>query len=66
VVPDEVTALGVLEGAGYAVAPGARFRLASPPAVRVTVAALPERRAPHVARALATACAPARNRTAAS
>ncbi|HEX4491728.1 MAG TPA: aminotransferase class I/II-fold pyridoxal phosphate-dependent enzyme [Acidimicrobiia bacterium] len=65
-VPDEVSALRGLEDAGYAVAPGARFRLASPPAVRVTVAALPERRASHVARALATACAPARNRTAAS
>jgi DNA-binding transcriptional MocR family regulator len=65
-VPDEVAAVRVLEDAGYAVAPGARFRIASPPAVRVTVAALPERRASHVARALATACASTPNLTAAS
>ena len=31
--------------AGYAVASGARFRIASAPAVRITTAALPERRA---------------------
>jgi len=65
-VPDEAAALRVLEDAGYGVAPGARFRLASPPAVRVTVAALPERDAPAVAKALAAARAPARNRTAPS
>ena len=65
-VPDEATALQVLEDAGYTVAPGARFRIASPPAVRVTVAALPERVAPAVAKAVAAACAPARNVTAPS
>jgi hypothetical protein len=37
------------------VAGGARFRIASPAAVRVTVAALPERKAAAVARAIAAA-----------
>jgi DNA-binding transcriptional MocR family regulator len=65
-VPDEAAALRVLEDAGYAVAPGARFRLASPPAVRVTVAALSERKVAVVARALAATRAPAQNLTAPS
>jgi DNA-binding transcriptional MocR family regulator len=55
-VPDEATAVGVLLDAGYAVAGGARFRIASAPAVRITVASLPERRAPALARAVEAAC----------
>jgi len=55
-VPDEATAVRVMLEAGYAVAGGARFRIASAPAVRVTVAALPERKAVAVARAIESAC----------
>jgi DNA-binding transcriptional MocR family regulator len=55
-VPDEATAVRVLLDAGYAVASGARFRIASAPAVRITVASLPERRAPALARAVEAAC----------
>jgi DNA-binding transcriptional MocR family regulator len=51
-VPDEATIVRALLDAGYAVAGGARFRIASGPAVRITTAALPERRAGGVARAL--------------
>jgi DNA-binding transcriptional MocR family regulator len=57
-VPDEVTAVRSLLDSGYAVASGARFRIASIPAIRVTIAALPERRAPALARAIEAACAP--------
>ncbi|MEU8585363.1 aminotransferase class I/II-fold pyridoxal phosphate-dependent enzyme, partial [Streptomyces abikoensis] len=39
-VPDETGAVARLLQAGWAVAPGARFRLASPPGVRLTVSAL--------------------------
>ncbi|MFH8293332.1 aminotransferase class I/II-fold pyridoxal phosphate-dependent enzyme [Streptomyces sp. NPDC018059] len=39
-VPDETGAVARLLHAGWAVAPGARFRLSAPPGVRVTVAAL--------------------------
>jgi DNA-binding transcriptional MocR family regulator len=39
-VPDETAAITALREAGYAVAPGALYRLASPPAVRVTVSRL--------------------------
>ncbi|MFF3765180.1 aminotransferase class I/II-fold pyridoxal phosphate-dependent enzyme [Streptomyces sp. NPDC001922] len=39
-VPDETGAVARLLQAGWAVAPGARFRVASPPAVRVTVSPL--------------------------
>ena len=56
-VPDEARVVGALLDAGYAVASGARFRIASAPAGRVTTAALPERRAGGVARAIDIACA---------
>jgi DNA-binding transcriptional MocR family regulator len=56
-VPDEATVVRELLDTGYAVASGARFRIGSAPAVRITVAALPERRAATVARALEAACA---------
>ncbi|WDO09561.1 aminotransferase class I/II-fold pyridoxal phosphate-dependent enzyme [Streptomyces murinus] len=39
-VPDETTAVARLLQSGWVVAPGARFRLTSPPAVRVTVSPL--------------------------
>jgi DNA-binding transcriptional MocR family regulator len=41
-VPDETGAVTRLLQSGWAVAPGARFRLASPPGVRVTVSPLVE------------------------
>ena len=56
-VPDETVVVRTMLDAGYAVASGARFRIASAPAVRITTAALPERRATAVARALEAACA---------
>ena len=58
-VPDEAAAVRSMLDAGYAVASGARFRIASAPAVRITTAGLPERRATAVARALEAACSPA-------
>ncbi|MBC9718830.1 aminotransferase class I/II-fold pyridoxal phosphate-dependent enzyme [Streptomyces sp. TRM66268-LWL] len=41
-VPDETGAVARLLHAGWAVAPGARFRIEAPPGVRITVAALDE------------------------
>lgn len=40
-VPDEAAAVTGLRDAGYAVSPGALFRVASPPAVRITAGRLP-------------------------
>ncbi|MFD9790168.1 aminotransferase class I/II-fold pyridoxal phosphate-dependent enzyme [Streptomyces sp. NPDC059070] len=39
-VPDETAAVARLLHAGWAVAPGARFRMASPPGIRLTVSTL--------------------------
>jgi DNA-binding transcriptional MocR family regulator len=39
-VSDETTAVTVLREAGYAVAPGSLYRLATPPAIRITVSRL--------------------------
>ncbi|GIH13733.1 aminotransferase class I/II-fold pyridoxal phosphate-dependent enzyme [Rugosimonospora africana] len=39
-VPDETVAVARLRDTGYAVAPGSLFRLATPPAVRITVSPL--------------------------
>lgn len=58
-VPEEAAALASLWRQGWAVAAGERFRLASPPAVRVTVAALDEGAADAVAEALAAGADPA-------
>ncbi|HEX2485056.1 MAG TPA: aminotransferase class I/II-fold pyridoxal phosphate-dependent enzyme [Myxococcota bacterium] len=58
-VPAEAPVLQGLLSAGYAVAPGERYRLQSPPAVRVTTAALPAAQAPAVAAALAACLRPA-------
>ncbi|MEU3901854.1 aminotransferase class I/II-fold pyridoxal phosphate-dependent enzyme [Streptomyces sp. NPDC045251] len=41
-VPDETGAVARLLQAGWAVAPGARFRVSAPPAVRITVSTLRE------------------------
>jgi DNA-binding transcriptional MocR family regulator len=58
-VPDETTAVARLLHAGWAVAPGARFRMGAQPGIRVTVATLgPEEVAP-LADAVASAVAPA-------
>lgn len=54
-VNDEAAALAVLQRNGYALAPGSRFRIESPPAVRATIARLTPRDASQVAAALATA-----------
>jgi DNA-binding transcriptional MocR family regulator len=57
-VPAEAPVLQSLLAAGYAVAPGERFRLQSPPAVRITSAALDPSEAPQVAEALAAGLRP--------
>ncbi|MFI6295413.1 aminotransferase class I/II-fold pyridoxal phosphate-dependent enzyme [Nonomuraea sp. NPDC050790] len=57
-VADETTAVTGLLARGWAAAPGARNRLASPPAVRVTVAALALEEIPALATALAAAVLP--------
>ncbi|MEV6317733.1 aminotransferase class I/II-fold pyridoxal phosphate-dependent enzyme [Streptomyces sp. NPDC051776] len=58
-VPDETGAVARLLQAGWAVAPGARFRMSSPPGVRVTVSPLPADDIEAVADALACANASA-------
>jgi DNA-binding transcriptional MocR family regulator len=59
-VPDETGVAARLLQAGWAVALGARYRLASPAALRVTCASLPEVLAPRFAADLAQACLPTR------
>lgn len=54
-VVDETATCLALADAGYAVAPGAPYRLATPPAVRITTAALDTADAPAVAAAVARA-----------
>jgi DNA-binding transcriptional MocR family regulator len=54
-VPDESGVVSRLLQAGWAVAPGARYRVNSPQAIRVTSASLPEALAPRFAAALAEA-----------
>ncbi|MFD4630540.1 aminotransferase class I/II-fold pyridoxal phosphate-dependent enzyme [Streptomyces sp. NPDC058284] len=58
-VPDETGAVARLLHAGWAVAPGARFRLGTPPGVRITVAALGDEDIVVVADAVAAATGPA-------
>lgn len=62
-VPDEDAATRALLVAGFAVSAGARHRLASGPAVRVTTATMRPAEAPVVAAALAAAVKPERDRT---
>ncbi|MGW5329482.1 aminotransferase class I/II-fold pyridoxal phosphate-dependent enzyme [Streptomyces sp. NPDC004014] len=57
-VPDETRVVARLLHAGWAVAPGARFRLDSPPGVRVTVSALTPRDIVPLADAVADAVRP--------
>lgn len=57
-VPDETGAVSRLLHAGWAVAPGARFRTSSPPGIRVTTSTLTEAEAAPLAAAVATAVGP--------
>ncbi|MFF8475986.1 aminotransferase class I/II-fold pyridoxal phosphate-dependent enzyme [Streptomyces sp. NPDC015414] len=57
-VPDETGVVARLLHAGWAVTPGARFRLASPPGVRVTVSSLAPRDVVPLADAVAAAVRP--------
>ncbi|WP_079022979.1 aminotransferase class I/II-fold pyridoxal phosphate-dependent enzyme [Streptomyces odonnellii] len=58
-VADETGAVARLLRAGWAVAPGARFRMAAPPGVRLTVSSLTDADIGPVADALAEAAGPA-------
>ncbi|MCC5474075.1 aminotransferase class I/II-fold pyridoxal phosphate-dependent enzyme [Streptomyces barringtoniae] len=57
-VPDETGAVARLLQAGWGVAPGARFRLSSGPAIRITISTLTERDIDSVADAVAAAVRP--------
>ncbi|WP_073761036.1 aminotransferase class I/II-fold pyridoxal phosphate-dependent enzyme [Streptomyces sp. CB02923] len=57
-VPDETGATARLLHAGWAVAPGARFRMHSPPGIRVTIAGLAEDELLRLADAIASAVEP--------
>ncbi len=57
-VPDETGVVARLLHAGWAVAPGARFRTSAPPGVRITVSTLTEEEAGPLAEAVATALGP--------
>ncbi|AYG84184.1 Aspartate aminotransferase [Streptomyces hundungensis] len=57
-VPDETGAVSRLLHAGWAVAPGARFRMASAPGVRITVSSLTPREIGPLADAVAAAVGP--------
>lgn len=62
-VPDETGAVARLLHAGWAVAPGARFRTSSPPGIRVTTSTLTEAQAAPLAAAVATAVGPGPTRS---
>lgn len=64
-VPDEAAVVGQIAAAGWTVAPGARFRLASEPGVRITTAALEVENAEDVATVVADALDATRARAAA-
>ncbi|MFI2371138.1 aminotransferase class I/II-fold pyridoxal phosphate-dependent enzyme [Streptomyces sp. NPDC018833] len=57
-VPDETGAVARLLHAGWAVAPGARFRLSAPPGVRITVSGLTPGDVEPIAAAVAAAIGP--------
>jgi DNA-binding transcriptional MocR family regulator len=61
-VPDETGAVARLLQSGWAVAPGARFRLASPPGIRITVSTLALEDITPLADAVATAVRPSPDR----
>ncbi|MFI1167380.1 aminotransferase class I/II-fold pyridoxal phosphate-dependent enzyme [Streptomyces sp. NPDC020801] len=58
-VPDETGAVARLLHAGWAVAPGARFRMGAAPGVRITVSTLSEEETERLAEAVAQALGPA-------
>ncbi|WP_103540539.1 aminotransferase class I/II-fold pyridoxal phosphate-dependent enzyme, partial [Streptomyces sp. SM1] len=58
-VPDETAAVARLLHAGWAVAPGARFRMNAPPGIRVTVSSLREDEIEPLAESIATVIGPA-------
>ncbi len=58
-VDDETSALTALRDAGWAVAPGALYRIAAPPGLRITVSELDEGEIPALAEAVARAVRPA-------
>lgn len=62
-VPDETGAVSRLLHAGWAVAPGARFRMSAPQGIRVTVSALVTTEVPHLADAIARALGPSPTRS---
>jgi DNA-binding transcriptional MocR family regulator len=62
-VPDETGAVSRLLHAGWAVAPGARFRHSARPGIRITVATLAPEEVPPLADAIAGAVRPAPNRS---
>jgi DNA-binding transcriptional MocR family regulator len=62
-VPEEMTAVQRLLDAGFAVSAGERFRTMSPPAIRITTAAIEPAEAAAVAAALADVLAPFSRRT---
>jgi aspartate/methionine/tyrosine aminotransferase len=59
-VPEEAAAVAWLLRSGWAVAPGSRFRLSSPPGIRVTVSPLTTDDTPALAEAIAAAVRPYR------
>lgn len=59
-VSDETRAVAVLRDAGYAVAPGSLFRIATPPGIRITVGPLDDAEVEPLADAIAMAARPAR------
>jgi DNA-binding transcriptional MocR family regulator len=60
-VADELSVVQQLAASGYAVAAGSRYRIGSPPAVRITSARMAVRDAPKVAAAVQLATAPRRH-----
>lgn len=58
-VPDETGAVARLLHAGWAVAPGARFRMSAPPGIRITVSTLTAQETGPLADAIASAVGPA-------
>ena len=59
-VPEEASVLSALFEAGFAVAPGERFRLRTGPAIRITIAQLAPEDAEKLAEAISEALRPAR------
>jgi DNA-binding transcriptional MocR family regulator len=64
-VPDEDAVVRALLASGYSISAGAAFRLATPPAVRITTATVEPSEAPQIAGAIASAVRPPRRTRAA-